>query len=562
MERQLLGWNRSSHFFETTVVGMASIKIISGANSGETYPLDVREVLLGRHPDCQVVLKDSTVSRRHARFVKEGDHFLVDDVGSQHGTRVNGEVIRSSQRLHDQDEVQISQVRIVFLTDADDSNGKTDRPSTIITSVDVLGDAGLADDSQTAPKWRALLDITRSLGVSLDLKLILPNVLENIFQILPEASRGCIMVAERVGEEPLPYAVKNSTGNADAPPPISRTITNKVMTQCKAVLSTDAGEDERFQASESVLELKMRSVLCAPLVGSADEAFGMIHLDAQDPAHQFTSDDLEILVNIANLVGQAVDHARLHETQLQFDRRERDMEMARQVQQHFLPADHPNIEGYLISDYYKPADAVGGDYFGYTDLPDGQLAIAVGDVAGHGVPAALLMARLCSETRYCLVTDIIPSDAVQSLNQQLTKQTFSFFITFALCVLDPVRHELTVVNAGHMPPLIRRAKTGEVDEIGADAASMPLGIESEVSYQQTTVALEPGDIVVMYTDGISECPSPSGPQFGIERIRQVIANARDARDVTGSLLREVSEFTKGMMQEDDTCIVAFSRNAE
>lgn len=541
---------------------MASIKIISGANAGEVYPLDARETILGRHPDCQVVLMDSTVSRRHARFVKEGDHYLVDDIGSQHGTRLNGEIIRSSERLYDQDEVQISQVRVVFLLDSEDSGGVPNRPSTIITSLDVLGAATISDDSHTAPRWRALLDITRSLGVSLDLKLILPNVLENIFHILPEASRGCIMVAERPGEEPVPYAIKNSKGKANAPPPISRTIANTVMSQCKAVLSTDAGDDERFQASDSVLDLKMRSVLCAPLVGAADEAFGMIHLDAQDPAHQFTSDDLDILVNIANLVGQAVDHARLHETQLQYDRRERDMETARQVQQHFLPADHPDIEGYQISDYYKPADAVGGDYFGYTELPDGQLAIAVGDVAGHGVPAALLMARLCSETRYCLVTDIIPSDAVRSLNQQLTKQTYSFFITFSLCVLDPVRHELTVVIAGHMPPLLRRAATGEVEEIGAEYSSPPLGIDAGITYQQTTITLEPGDVVVMYTDGISECPSPAGPLYGIDRIRRIIAAAKNARDVTKNILKDVSEFTKGMPQEDDTCIVAFSRNAE
>lgn len=540
---------------------MASIKIISGANTGETYSLDARETLLGRHPDCQVVLKDTTVSRRHARFVKEGDHYVVDDVGSQHGTRLNGEIIRSPERLHDQDEVQISQVRIVFLQDAEQVGSKTDRPSTIVTSVDMLGDAGATDDRHAAPKWRALLDITRSLGVSLNLKLILPNVLENIFQILPEASRGCIMVAERPGEEPLPYAIKSGGGKANAPPPISRTIANTVLTQCKAVLSTDAGDDERFQASDSVLNLKIRSVLCAPLVGAADEAFGMIHLDAQDPVHQFTSEDLDILVNIANLVGQAVDHARLHETQLQYDRRERDMETARQVQQHFLPADHPNIEGYQISDYYKPADAVGGDYFGYTELPDGQLAIAVGDVAGHGVPAALLMARLCSETRYCLVTDIIPSDAVTSLNQQLTKQTYSFFITFALCVLDPVRHELTIVNAGHMPPLLRRAKTGKVEEIAPDISSLPLGIDTAVTYQQATITLEPGDIVVMYTDGISECPSPAGPLYGLDRIRDIISTAKDARDVTGRLLKDVREFTHGMPQEDDTCIVAFSRTA-
>lgn len=543
---------------------MASIRILSGANAGEVYELGDREVLLGRHPECHVILKDSTVSRRHARFVKTSDGYFVDDVGSQHGTRVNGDLIRGQTRVHDQDEVEISQVRLVFVDGSGSGSGhadeESDRPSTIITSLDVLGKVAADEDSHTLPKWRALLDITRSLGVSLDLEKILPSVLEGIFEILPEASRGCIMLVDRRTEELVAYAKKDSAGKANAPPPISRTISEKVLSECKAILSTDAGVDERFQASDSVLELKMRSVMCAPLVGAANEAFGMIHLDAQDPSLQFNSDDLDILVNIANLVGQAVDHANLHQTQLQFDRRERDLETARQVQQHFLPQERPQVEGYQVAHYYKPADAVGGDYFGYIKLPDGQLAIAVGDVAGHGVPAALLMARLCAEARYCLVTDIIASDAVASLNRELSKQSFSYFITFALCVLDPVRHELTVVNSGHMPPLLRRAETGEVEEVGASLASPPLGIDPTLQYQQATVRLNPGDVVMMYTDGISECPSPAGPRYGIERIRELVGAAKDTEELMATLLADVRQFTQHMPQEDDTCVVAFSRD--
>jgi serine phosphatase RsbU (regulator of sigma subunit) len=171
------------------------------------------------------------------------------------------------------------------------------------------------------------------------------------------------------------------------------------------------------------------------------------------------------------------------------------------------------------------------------------------------------MARLCSEARYCLVTDIIPSDAVASLNRELSRQTFSFFITFALCVLDPIRHELTVVNSGHMPPLVRRAKSGIVEEIGAELSSPPLGIDPTLQYQQTTVDLEPGDVVMMYTDGISECPSPKGPRYGNDRVHKMLSNAGDAEELLANLLADVREFTQHLPQEDDTCIVAFSRNA-
>jgi sigma-B regulation protein RsbU (phosphoserine phosphatase) len=409
-------------------------------------------------------------------------------------------------------------------------------------------------------------------------------VLDNIFKILPHATRGCVLIADRNSTRLRPYAIKHSGGKTEDIPVLSRTISNSVMTEGKAVLISDTFDSDE-SASESMFDLKMRSIICAPLIGSSDKPFGLIHLDTQNPVKQFKAEDLDILVNIANLVGQAIDHAHLHETALQFDRRERDLETARQVQQHFLPRERPEVAGYELFDYYKPAEAVGGDYFGYTPLPDGQLAIAVGDVAGHGVPAALLMARLCSEARYSLVTQLLPSDAVQSLNHQLSKHGFSYFITFSLCVLDPVRHEITIVNAGHMAPLIRRARTGIVEAVGADATGPPLGIDPGLEFQQAKAYLEPGDIVMMYTDGVSEAPNLSGGRYGIERIKHIMADAKGAKDlielvlgdvqafsymrsedITGAfvvdqLLSGSSVFTRPAPQEDDVCIVSFARRA-
>jgi serine phosphatase RsbU (regulator of sigma subunit) len=537
---------------------MPILEIVSGINEGESHTLELRETLVGRHPDCQIVLRDSTVSRRHASFTRQGDRYYVSDVGSQHGTRVNGDIIHQARLLRDGDEIQLSQVTLVFRDTVQEDSGQ--RSSTIITSVDVLShDTGTIEELHAAPKWRALLDITRSLGVSLDLQTILPKVLENVFQLLPQASRGCVLLAEPPDGSLRPAAVRHSNGGENVPPAISRTITEKVISEGKAILSTDAGEDERFQASESVLDLQMRSVMCAPLVGASNVPLGMIQLDAQDPGRQFTADDLDVLVNIANLVGQAVDHAHLHETALQFDRRERDLETARQVQKHFLPHERPSVPGYELFDYYNPADAVGGDYFGYTILPDGQLAIAVGDVAGHGIPAALLMARLCSEARYCLVTNLIPSDAVESLNRELSKQTFSFFITFALCVIDPLRHEMTIVNAGHMPPLLRRGESGKIESVAADISSPPLGIDPDLRYQQARVALQPGDVVLMYTDGVSEARGRGGAMYGIQRIQKTLATGGNPKEFVTKLLADVRRFTKGHPQEDDVCVVAFSR---
>ena len=244
------------------------------------------------------------------------------------------------------------------------------------------------------------------------------------------------------------------------------------------------------------------------------------------------------------------------------DRRERDLATASQVQMHFLPQERPCIRGYELFDYYSPADAVGGDYFGYTLLPDGRMAIAVGDVAGHGVPAALLMARLCAEARYSLVTNSVPRDAVRILNRQLSRQNMNFFITFALCVIDPVRHEMTVVNAGHMPPLLRRAVSGEIVTLATDIARPPLGIDGNITYEQTSLVLEPGDVVMMYTDGVSEARDRNGEMYSTERIQEVYAKAANAQSVVQCLLADVRQFMQGTDQEDDMCIVALSRNQD
>jgi serine phosphatase RsbU (regulator of sigma subunit) len=389
------------------------------------------------------------------------------------------------------------------------------------------------------------------------------------------------MVVDRDSKRLRPYAVKSTQGKATEQMLLSRTISDHVMAEGRAILISDT-EDSFDAASDSMMDLKMTSIMCAPLIGSAEKPFGLIHIDSQDPTRSFNEADLDVLVNIANLVGQAVDHAHLHETALQFDRRERDLETARQVQQHFLPRERPDVPGYDLFDYYKPAEAVGGDYFGYTPLPDGQLAIAVGDVAGHGVPAALLMARLCSEARFCLVTNLLPAEAVESLNRELSKGGFSFFITLSLCVLDPVRHELTVVNAGHMPPLLRRARTGMVESLGSEATAPPLGIDAELAYMQTKAQLEPGDVVMLYTDGVSEAPNLTGSRYGVERVRETMAKETGPRALIEHLLADVLAFsstrsldmtgayavdqltsaatvTQGAPQHDDVCIVAFAR---
>lgn len=545
---------------------MALLEYVDDSGESQRFELADRDLIVGRHPECDVVLRETTVSRRHARVYLERDGYYIEDLSSQHGTLINNERVHLPQRLHNQDQIRIRTSVLTFY-ERDPSTGffkevAQDPPSKIIKSLS-MSNRDTTDDANSALKLRALMEIVQQLGESLELRDIFPSILDSIFRVFPQATRGYILLAEGPKRKLVPQAIKHTGSASDDTSPISHTIARRVVDEGEAILSADAAHDERFKASESVHNLAFRSIMCAPLMGPSQKPLGMIQVNTEDPRYQFTEADLHGLVAIANLAGQVVSHARLYETQLQFDRRERDMKTARQVQLHFLPQQRPDIPGYQIHDYYRPADGVGGDYYGYLELPDGRCAIALGDVAGKGVAAALLMARLCSDVRYCLVTHPTPAEAVQSLNEEISGLVVhGRFVTFVLCLMDPQSHELIVVNAGHMPPLLRRAADQSVVSLGDSLGGPPLGVDPSRTYRQLNIQLEPGDAVLLYTDGINEAQDAEKKMYGIEQIHKSLLSQDSAETIVEELLRDVREFTKGTEQNDDICLVCFARDAE
>ena len=284
-----------------------------------------------------------------------------------------------------------------------------------------------------------MLEIIHNLGRSLDAAVFLPNILDSLFEIFPQAERGYVLLVNPADGQLLPQAIKHRRGEPGSSltfGPISRAVANRVMTAGEAILSTDADQGD----NSSILDSGNSSTMTVPLMGPSRQPLGLLHLEATDRERRFMRADLEVLWSVGTVTGQAVEFARVHEARLTFDRRQRELDTAREVQLHFLPHMRPEVPGYCFFDYYQAAEDVGGDYFGYIPLADGRLAIAVGDVSGKGVSAALLMARLCSEVRYCLA--ICPSavEAVERMNQELANTTQNDrFVTFLLCVLDPAQ---------------------------------------------------------------------------------------------------------------------------
>ena len=235
-----------------------------------------------------------------------------------------------------------------------------------------------------------------------------------------------------------------------------------------------------------------------------------------------------------------------------------DLALAREIQKSFLPERRPTIDGYEFLDYYRPANHVGGDYYDYVPLPDGRVAIVVADVVGHGVAAAMMMAKLSGETTSQLGSEESAAGAITHLNDRLTKKQSNQFITLLICILDPATHEVTIANAGHMPPFCRRSD-GNVEELG-HVADLPIGITEGVEYRQETIALGRGEWLLFYTDGINEAMNPEGRQFSGERIRRHLEDASDAGRFFECIVTDVQQFMGGCPQVDDMCLVCVCRH--
>ena len=563
---------------------MASLTIVNGADVGRSYELGGREMVIGRDPMCEIVVPVRTVSRQHARVGSNAGNFYVEDLGSVNGTYINGKRLEGRVALEHQDRVRISQNVFQFLDgggdeqtvfleaatagsgkesakqiqDDADANDDGSRLQHIVSTIDA-GASNVGANVNPEEKLRAVLDIAHSLGSSLDLDDVLPKILESLFRIFPQTSHGYILQASRHGAPLEAIAIKHRSSDSDTISPVGGPIVSRVMTEGKAFLSSPADADD-----ESVLDdAGPISVMCAPLMGPSKTPLGVIHLDTNDAKSPFDQGDLEMLISVATVAGQSVEYARMHVDLLELDRQKRDLATAQDVQLHFLPQTPPEIEHYKFYDYYRAAATVAGDYYDYILLPDGRLAIAMGDVAGKGVPAALLMARLCSDVRYTLLTHDTASQAVTALNKQLTGHLRpGRFITFVLFVLDPSEHKLSIVNAGHTPPLLRRSSDRAIVKLAAgEKAEIPLGIKDDVTYPQSDLQLEPGDVVLTYTDGINEAASPEGEYYSNNRAQDLFANApADATHVGQALVAHVRSFAGGLRQSDDMCLVCFGRS--
>ncbi|MCA9108785.1 MAG: SpoIIE family protein phosphatase [Planctomycetaceae bacterium] len=558
---------------------MAKLILLQGG-AATPYDLSGVETTIGRLPECTIQVQSNMVSRQHARIVQQDGKYLLEDLGSGNGSFINGQQINEPTPLRHDDRVKIGPILFRFegdeatvdvetsastLVDGVEPIGRVDITgddgnATIMGALDSVGGFGLLDVNPEA-KLKAILEISRSLAGTVNIEIMLPKILDTFFDIFPHADRGCILIQDEESKAMVPRAMKHRRRDEDESVKLSRTILKQVFEQKQAILSADATSDERFDASESISNLTIRSMMCAPLLSLTNEPLGVINIDTQNPLAQFTKEDLEIMVAVAGQAALSIESARLMSTFIEKQKQDNEMRIASNVQLALLPDKMPDISGYEFFASYEAAQAVGGDYYDVFPIAGGKICIAFGDVAGKGVPASLVMSRLSSVVRSTFqhVTDV--AKAVSQINDHMCdKAVEGRFVTFVAALLDPKKHSISVVNAGHMSPMVRTAK-GSIEEFPDDSVGIPLGVMEGFPYTSVDRKLNPGDTVVLYTDGVSEAMNHQSELYGLDRLRDFVAQAPPNAGELGPVVREdVKKHADGRPQNDDITMMVFGRN--
>ncbi|MFO0969890.1 MAG: SpoIIE family protein phosphatase [Gemmataceae bacterium] len=557
---------------------MAVLAFLKGANQGGTMELQGDKIVLGRNGDCAVVLNVPAVSREHAVIRRISGKFYIEDMKSRNGTFVNNKEVTTRTPLKDNDRIKICDNLLAFyeaspraalppemraqtIDSMPEEEEEEEDSSTVEATLSGSSSRQILE-AQPAEKLAMLLDIGGELSSqTFNLEQLLTKVVDNLFQVFRQADRAFVILEEE--SRLIPRVVRTRRPGEDEGARFSRKIVNRCLETNQSVLSEDASADKQFDLSQSIADCKIRSVMLAPLPSRAGaRPLGVIQLDTQDRFKKFTQDDLKLLIAVAGQAAAALENARMHASLVARAGLERDLKLAHQVQLSFLPKKPPQVPGYEFYAHYESAQEVGGDYYDFIPMPNNRWGIMVGDVAGKGVPAALLMAKVSSDARFSTLTEKSLGDAVYRLNELMQEAgMLDRFVTLGACLLDHASHELTVVNAGHMPPLLYRKKTGQIEEaISREISGLPLGIADGIPYESSSVTLEPGDVFLLISDGVTDSKNKQDKDFGNDGVLAAFkAGPMTPQAVGERVVNGTKQHFTGCKQHDDITVVSFGR---
>lgn len=564
---------------------MAELVVRYPDRTAEHFPLNRLRITIGRSARNDLCIPDPFASRVHAEVRNEGDEYYLQDLGSANGTLYNGAIVDAAIPLTRGGRIQIGETEIVFndgpyplssgSTMITEQSTSVPEATIALSSADrttsglfqqIEGALSRSHDSAAHEKFEKtdLLALISKVGVALLASVTLNETLEQIVTLVFESVPGdrCMIMMRDQDNPELKVAVarlRDRQGDVGEIR-ISRSVIDEVVNNGKSVLTSDAQSDPRFMGGTVVLQ-GVRSVLAVPL-GVGENVFGIIYADSPIAEGRFTEDHLKVLTTLASVAAIRVENARLTEEQFERERLERELQVASEIQQRFQPASAPQVPGYELQGISFPCYEIGGDYYDFIHKRNGNLVVALGDVSGKGTAAALLMSSLHAAVHAQFDTHGSLAETISSINRYLVESIpANRFVTLFYADLNPKTGELAFLNAGHNPPLIVHA-SGTMEQLAA--GGLPLGIMADADFREGRTTLNPGDVLVIYSDGVSEAVSPTGEEFGPTRLYEAVARNLDASaaGIRDRIESALTKFAQGTPANDDITMVIVKRLAE
>lgn len=495
---------------------MAVLTVINDRGYTEQYQLRGRECVVGRQADTDLRLDARDVSRRHARILTEADGFFVEDLGSSNGTFLNNTRVSGRQQLQEQDRIQIGPFTICFQYHDEPVENEFKITASIPTNVTNSKLFRL----DAARKLQVILEIAQQLSHTLDLKTLLPQLLERLLTLFLQADRGMVVLLDERGR-PQVRGIRTRYADQEIPRQFSRAVIKKVLDEGVGIVAEDAPHDNRFNATATLTNLGVRSFVCAPFKAHDGRPMGVVILDRFGNDNPFKEDDLHLLAATALLFSVVIENASLHEELVEKARMDRDLSLARQVQEGFLPRQLPEEYAGQVELYAEvyPAREVAGDYYDFFAVDQHRLGFAVADISGKGVSAAMLMSGIRTLSRHLIKNGATPADTLQQVNDMLAEDNpHSLFVTMVLGVLDTRSGSVVLTGGGHPPVLIRRAD-GKVERVNQPAGRLLGFVVGPQQFSNTTMEVASQDTLLLYTDGITETYDATRQNmFGLDRL--------------------------------------------
>lgn len=400
--------------------------------------------------------------------------------------------------------------------------------------------------------------LARAIGASTNLQEIMQTIIQRSLHAI-HAEQGVITLVEANAAEPTRTLVREMASSSDNQPFRPNQVLMGWMHRYKApLLLNDPRHDERFigvKWDDAVV-----SLVCVPLLVKA-ELKGVLTIYNKKDGKGFTEDDHRLLAIIAAQSAQVIENARLYEGEQKLLLMQQEIRLAAKIQLDLLPKAAPSIPDYDLAGQSIPAQSVGGDYFDYIPIDENRLALCLGDVTGKGLPASLLMANLQATIRGQTLAEANAKTCLSRANKLLCLSTDKCnFVTFFYALLNHQTHQLTYANAGHNPPLLFAA---DGTHRLLERHGLVLGVRDNISYEEETLILQTGDLLLIYSDGIVEAMNSWQEEFGEDRLIALVRQNREknAAALAESIVNAVKQHAGRAAQSDDITLMVIKMNA-